>query len=200
MWARSSRLAKTSKPSCCRESREGRHRRRTTRELAQDRAVLVDEGGVAPRVDEGGLELETGRHQRLGDEASAEVAEATVVVGSPMKTAAFAHCRILLRRRPVGRRRTKCVTVSRSLTPGDDSTPVAHVDAPGVDVAAMTSATFSGVESAGGDDRHVETSARRARPSEWRSPLPGVGAVDEHRVDRRLVEVEEFVGCRSRAP
>ena len=36
------------------------------------------EAGIGPRLLEGLLEIEAGRHQRLGDEATAEIAEAAV--------------------------------------------------------------------------------------------------------------------------
>ena len=76
--ARSSRLRSTRTPKPLGEARALGHRRGTAAVVAQEAVEPGTEGGVGPGVVELLLELEAGRHQRLGDEATAELAEPAV--------------------------------------------------------------------------------------------------------------------------
>jgi hypothetical protein len=65
-------------PQALRQARALGHRRRTAAVVAQQPVELGAERRVRPRIVETLLELEARRHQRLGDEAAPELAEATV--------------------------------------------------------------------------------------------------------------------------
>ena len=78
VWLRSSRLSSSRSPSCSAETVALGERRWSAGVVAQQVVELGAEGGVGPGRAEGGLELEAGRHERLGDEPAAELAEAAV--------------------------------------------------------------------------------------------------------------------------
>ena len=115
---------------------------------------------VRPRVAEGRLELHARRHQRLGDEASAEVAEApgrTRVAHLAAPSAApivGTVTGIVLDQVAAGRSRQRADGVDerphlpRVLDAGRRLDPTGHVDAEGVEPL----------------DGHVDVARRRARP------------------------------------
>ena len=76
VWARSSRFSRTRTPSSLGQAAALGDRGGPAAVVAEDRVELGPEGRVGPGVAERGLELDAGGHQRLGDVAPAEVAEA----------------------------------------------------------------------------------------------------------------------------
>ena len=96
VWLRSSRLSSRRRPSCSPRLWHSVSGRRPAGVVAQQRVELGAEGGIGPGVAEGRLQLLAGRHQRLGDEAPAELAEAAVGDGSAINDMAILSGRLLL--------------------------------------------------------------------------------------------------------
>ena len=84
-------LGEDSQSEVIAEAHQRRDGRRTSRELAQDRVVLVDEGLVVPGFGERRFEFRTGGHEGFGDEAPTELSESPSVVGTDHEGLGITH-------------------------------------------------------------------------------------------------------------
>ena len=162
-------------------------RRRPAGVVAQQVVELGAEGGVGPRVAERGLELLARGDERLGDEATAELAEPSVGVRLAHQRSRSDRRSFVLpvvwaaRRRPgraPGRRRARqprmnAFSLRGSLRPGLASTPV-DTSTPHGRTASIASATFSGVRPPASMTR-MPSGAPSASAQSNTSPDPGAG-------------------------
>ena len=163
------------------------------------------EGGVGPRLLEGLLEIEAGRHQRLGHEASAEVAEAPVGTGfsSSGSSSRIPPVVGLVVARSGDERVTGvdfAVAAARALTmnvahlqwilaPGDGLDPGGDVDAERAQVGDGLGDVVRA--QAAGDDEPAGVGHALGQPPVEDLARPGVVAVDQQVVGPELGEAAD---------
>ncbi len=184
--ARSSRLRKMRAPPAAAGSALGLvERRRPPDVVASSRAQRRDERRVAARREVRGRQLLDRRHERLGHEAPAELAEVPARVGiaaaehRPRRVSLDASSRVPPRR-PRPRRRSAAQSLRalhagrRSSTPDDTSTAHGRTCRDG-------RGTLSAVKSAGQHDRAGRDDSRAARSQSARRPGAAAPRADRPR-------------------